>query len=46
MTNLDAAQLQNGQKFLTSLKSGDFLNVSKPVRDPPKLLQPPPHAAR
>jgi hypothetical protein len=38
--------LQNGQKSLCSLESRHFFNVSKPVRDPPKMPQPLSHAAR
>jgi hypothetical protein len=37
--------LQNGQKFLCSLESGHFFNVTKPVKDPPQMFQPLPHAA-
>jgi hypothetical protein len=38
--------VQNNQKFLCSLESGQFFNVSKSVRDSPKMLHPPPHAVR
>jgi hypothetical protein len=38
--------LQINQKFLCSLESGHSFNVREPVRDPPKMLQPPHHAAR
>jgi hypothetical protein len=37
--------LQNDQKFLYSLESGQSVNVSKPMGDPPKMLQSSPHAA-
>jgi hypothetical protein len=38
--------LPNDQKFLWSLESTHFFKVTKPVRDPRKTLQPPPHARR
>jgi hypothetical protein len=46
LPNLMLNGLQNSQKFLCFLESGHFFNISKPVRDPPKMFPRPPYAAR